>query len=627
MTFLQTLNPPQREAVSYKGKNLLILAGAGSGKTRVITCRIAYLIQELGVAPDRILAMTFTNKAADEMKERVGRLLGQSMEKLWISTFHAFGLRILRRHISSLGFPSGFSVIDRDDQLALVKKILSSHDLTRGQMDIQGIVNRISILKNARLYHDRKNEDDHPVPSLIHQIESIYRDELKISACLDFDDLLLFTIRLFREQAEIADRYRRKFLHLLIDEYQDTNYTQYLLLKSLESGRTSVTVVGDEDQSIYRWRGADINNILNFSKDFPDVLTINLEQNYRSTQQILDAATSLVSHNTRRLGKTLRSEKKGEDKITVFQTETDYLEALTVVRTIQQLQASENPEEAAILYRTNSQSRPFEDILMDFRLPYRVIGGFKFYDRKEVKDIIAYLKLLFNPDDSVSLRRIINVPSRHVGKRSLEKLESLARSRQSSLWKIISDEDEIPFIKGKTREGLRSLKEFLHALRQEADQEKPSWFVGEILQRTDYLGVVKHSDRDHGLIDRKENLNEFLSATLSFEEMNPGASLTAYLDRLALMTDIDKEAPAGGINLLTLHSAKGLEFPCVFIVGMEEGITPHQQSLSSLEELEEERRLVYVGMTRAQERLFLSAAKRRRFFGQYRDQRASRFFP
>ena len=625
MNFLESLNPPQRSAVTYDGKNLLILAGAGSGKTRVITCRVAYLIKELGLPPSSILAMTFTNKAADEMKERVCHLMNQDLSDFWISTFHSFCLRILRRHIHLLDFPGNFTVIDRDDQLALIKSILTARNIAPGQMDPRGILDKISFLKNARLRGNFSETRGSRGPSLFFDLEEAYGGALVRSAFLDFDDLIIFAIRLFKNHAGITDLYRKKFRYVLIDEYQDTNYPQYLLLKHLSSVDTAVTAVGDEDQSIYKWRGADINNILNFARDFPDAATIRLEDNYRSTQAILDAATALVAHNTNRLGKTLRSLKPGGEKVVAFQAETDYLEALSVIRTVQDLQGASRLEDMAILYRTNGQSRNFEDILLELRLPYRVIGGYKFYDRKEVRDAIAYLKAVANPDDNLNLKRIINIPARHVGKRSLEKLENLAESRKSSLWKVLSVLDQYPIVTGKTLRGLQNFLDLLHRLREKIDEKKPSWFVNELYARTDYFDLHRPGEKDLQKIDRKENLDEFHSATLSFEEANPEATLTDYLDRLALLSDIDKGPSSRGLNLLTLHSAKGLEFPIVFIVGLEEGIAPHQHSLHSLDQLEEERRLLYVGMTRAKDQLFLSSATKRRIYGTYRNQRVSRF--
>ncbi|RMF94066.1 MAG: DUF3553 domain-containing protein [Nitrospinota bacterium] len=620
MNLTGRLNPRQREAVEWTEGPLLILAGAGSGKTRVITHRIAYLIKEKGVLPWRILALTFTNKAAAEMKRRVEALLGGRLSSdIWISTFHAACARILRQEIARLGYSSHFLIYDSADQLDLIRECLRELNINRDLYPARRIAARISRLKNQLLTPEAYAASGpfFGLEEQVRRVYALYQQKLKERDALDFDDLLMLTVRLWETYPEVLHAYQNRFRYILVDEYQDTNRVQYHLLALLTQTHRNICVVGDDDQGIYGWRGATIENILSFEEQFPGCKVIRLEENYRSTRTILEAANQVIRHNRHRKRKTLWTQRPAGKPLHLFIGETEIDEADFVCATIKDLCHS-GPyhfSDMAILYRTNAQSRVFEDALRRERIPYQIVGGLRFYDRKEVKDILAYLRLIVNPQDTVSLQRIINLPPRGIGRVTLERLFAAAGTRQLSPFDVIPHLDAQSGIPAGTRRKLEGFYHFIQECRTRMATLPPARLVEEVLERSGYLAMLEKGEATEAEA-RIENIKELISAADVFTLQNPEASLTDFLDQTALISDQDLlEEGKGGVVLMTLHTAKGLEFPVVFMVGMEEGLFPHARSLHSEAEREEERRLCYVGITRAKEELYFTAAEYRRIYG------------
>jgi DNA helicase II / ATP-dependent DNA helicase PcrA len=608
------LNPQQRDAVRASEGAVLILAGAGSGKTRVITSRVAHLILERGVPADGVLAVTFTNKAAAEMKSRVEALLpGQALTS-WISTFHSLCVRLLRGEGDAAGVGRDFVIYDGDDQVSAMRETLRQLDLSEKLNPPRRLLARISALKNAASAPQEEDE-----AGRFRDIFARYRQLLNAAHALDFDDLLLKTRDLLAGDASVRERYQRRFRYVLVDEYQDTNRAQYDIVRLLSAAHGNLTVVGDEDQSIYSWRGADINNILDFERDFPGARVLRLEQNYRSTQAILDTASGLVEHNERRKGKTLRAVKAAGERVRLHHASDEFEEAAWVVNRIRV-----SDRRTAILYRTNAQSRLLEEALLRSGIAYTVVGGVGFYERREVKDVVAYLRLLQNPDDSVAFRRVLNVPPRGIGPKTLAELSGRADRERISQWEALSilvDEAALP---ARATQPLLRFRELIMALRERAPTLGPRALIETVLAETGYSAVLAEEDSQESQ-DRLENLAELLSAAADFETRLPGAGLSGFLDQVSLLSELDVPRRDAPVVLMTLHSAKGLEFDSVFLVGMEEGLLPHSRSVGVPDALEEERRLCYVGMTRAMERLHLTSVRSRQIFGQRRLAEPSRF--
>jgi DNA helicase-2/ATP-dependent DNA helicase PcrA len=633
MDYLEGLNPPQREAVLHGDGPLLILAGAGSGKTRVITCRIAHMIRERGIDPGTILAVTFTNKAANEMRERVERMIDIPLNRLWISTFHSACVRILRQRIDALGYKRTFVIYDEADRSSLIKVCMSDLRIDMEHYQPRAVAAKISALKNNLTDEEQftRTSANFGFDDAVSRTYTLYQEKLREANGLDFDDLLMLTVRLFERHQEARAHYQGLFHHILIDEYQDTNRAQYRLVRLLTQQRKNLCVVGDDDQSIYKFRGADITNILNFEKDFPDAKVITLEQNYRSTQNILGAAGAVVARNLGRKRKELWTRKQGGEKILRYKAMDEKDEARFICRTIrQELDNGRGLRDMAILYRTNAQSRALEDALRNRSIPYRIFGGLRFYDRKEIKDVIAYLRVLQNPEDLVSLRRIINVPARGIGDTTVEKLERAAEHRGASLYQIALN-PEVEEIGSAARKKLHEFTTMMERLRAVYESLTLTDLVRKTIQDTGYLAALEQDKAVESRI-RVENLNELITATEDFQEQNRDASLAAFLDQVALITDLEQQTAAEGrvqntdsVTLMTLHNAKGLEFGLVFMAGMEEGLFPHSRSADSEEELEEERRLCYVGITRAKERLIITHASERRLYGYPQANLVSRF--
>ncbi|CCP20677.1 MULTISPECIES: DNA helicase PcrA [Bacillus amyloliquefaciens group] len=630
---LSGLNPVQQEAVKTTDGPLLLMAGAGSGKTRVLTHRIAYLMAEKHVAPWNILAITFTNKAAREMKERVESILGPGADEIWISTFHSMCVRILRRDIDRIGINRNFSILDTADQLSVIKGILKERNIDPKKFDPRSILGSISSAKNELIepeefaksaggYYDQVTSD----------VYTDYQKKLLKNQSLDFDDLIMTTIKLFERVPEVLEFYQRKFQYIHVDEYQDTNRAQYLLVKQLAARLENICVVGDSDQSIYRWRGADIANILSFEKDYPSANVILLEQNYRSTKRILQAANEVIKNNSNRKPKNLWTENDEGIKLSYYSGDNEFGEGQFVAGKIYELHSSGRRKlsDIAILYRTNAQSRVIEETLLKSGLNYNIVGGTKFYDRKEIKDILAYLRLVSNPDDDISFTRIVNVPKRGVGATSLEKIASYAAMNGMSMFQAIKQVDFIG-VSAKAANALDGFGAMIENLTNMQDYLSITELTDEILEKTEYREMLK-AEKSIEAQSRLENIDEFLSVTKNFEQKSEDKSLVAFLTDLALIADIDqldqKEEESGGkdaVTLMTLHAAKGLEFPVVFLMGMEEGVFPHSRSLMEEAEMEEERRLAYVGITRAEEELYLTNAKMRTLFGRTNMNPESRF--
>lgn len=631
--WLEHLNKEQREAVRTTEGPLLIMAGAGSGKTRVLTHRIAYLIDEKSVNPYNILAITFTNKAAREMQERVEQLIGSTSEGMWISTFHSMCVRILRRHIDLIGYNPNFTIFDSSDQLTVVKQALKELNIDTKMYPPRAILAHISNYKNKLITPEEALEQvGSGYEKIVSQAYEVYQKILRQNHSLDFDDLIMQTIHLFKRAPEVLEKYQYQFQYIHVDEYQDTNHAQYYLVKLLANKYKNICVVGDSDQSIYRWRGADIRNILSFEKDYPDANVIFLEQNYRSTKTILDAANHVINFNEDRKPKKLWTENDKGEKIKYYKASTEHNEAQYVVNEIERLTSEENykPSDIAVLYRTNAQSRVVEEKLRMSRIDYTIVGGLKFYDRKEIKDIIAYLRLIVNNDDDISFERIVNEPKRGIGAASIERLRQYASAQEISLFKAI-DEIEYTSVTKRAASALIKFQTDMTNLAQQQQFLSISELIDHMLDVTEYRQALIQE----GTIEaetRLENIEEFLKSAEEFEKANENDDMTLvdFLTDLALIADIDsfdEEAVAveGQVTLMTLHSAKGLEFPIVFIIGMEEGIFPHSRSADDEEEMKEERRLAYVGITRAEEKLYLTSANMRSFFGQTNYNSVSRF--
>lgn len=629
MDLIAQLNKPQKEAVLHGEGPLLILAGAGSGKTRVITHRIAHLVHNLGVHPGNILAMTFTNKAAKEMAARIQKLLGSAGAPHNISTFHSACGRILRKKIDRLGFESNFVIYDDRDSERLLKEVLVQLDLDEKKFPLKAVSAKIDDLKNRGLFP----EDLDPIATngvydeIIVRIYSAYQQRLKKCNALDFGDLLLQTVRLLKDFPDVLREYQERFQWILVDEYQDTNPVQYNMIKLLAGERRNLCVVGDDDQSIYSWRGADIRNILEFEKDFPGVKVVRLEQNYRSTANILTAAGEVVKRNFGRKGKTLWTENPEGSLIRYHRAETDRDEARFVSREVSKLRAGGIPlEEIAVFYRTNAQSRQVEEALVSEAIPYHIVGGVRFYARMEIKDILAYLRVLDNPADDISLLRIINVPPRGIGTTTVDRIALEAGKNQTGLYNALHDTAGGSLLGAGPRGKVAAFISMMESFRQEAATNLPlPELARKIMEDSGYLARLKNSS-DQDDAERIENLGQLLTAIQEFTEKNSEAGLSEFLEQVSLVSDLEQgEQGKPSVTLMTLHAAKGLEFKAVFMVGMEERLFPHIRSLDDMDGMEEERRLCYVGMTRAREHLYLLNARRRYLFGQEQSNQLSRF--
>ncbi|MGG1291773.1 DNA helicase PcrA [Bacillus smithii] len=627
---LSGLNKEQQEAVKTTEGPLLIMAGAGSGKTRVLTHRIAYLMVEKAVNPYNILAITFTNKAAREMKERVSQLMGGAAEEVWISTFHSMCVRILRRDIDRIGFNRNFTILDTTDQQSVIKGILKDKNLDPKKFDPRSILGTISSLKNELIDPESYSKQAGSYyERIVSEVYEEYQKRLRKNQSLDFDDLIMTTIHLFQRVPDVLEYYQRKFQYIHVDEYQDTNRAQYLLVKLLASRFQNLCVVGDSDQSIYRWRGADISNILSFEKDYPNAHVILLEQNYRSTKRILQAANEVIKNNYNRKPKKLWTENPEGKKIVYFRAENEQAEAQFVAGKIKELVESGKRQlsDFAILYRTNAQSRVVEEVLMKSNIDYTIVGGIKFYDRKEIKDILAYLRLIANPDDDISLLRVINVPKRGIGSTSMDKIARYAQENDLSLFQALEEADFIG-LSPKITKAVLEFRDLIKGYTQMQEYLSVTELVEEVLDKSGYRDMLK-AEKTLDAQSRLENIDEFLSVTKGFEENSEDKSLIAFLTDLALVADIDRldeeDNNQQAVVLMTLHSAKGLEFPVVFLIGMEEGVFPHSRSLMDEEEMEEERRLAYVGITRAEEELYLTNAQMRTLYGRTNLNPVSRF--
>ncbi len=627
MGLLDELNDKQYEAVTCAEGPSLVIAGAGSGKTKVLTHKIAYLMSEKNVKPWNILAITFTNKAANEMKERVKNLVGETTNDIWMGTFHSICVRILRKTIDRIGFDSSFIIFDTSDQKTMVKKILKEQNLDDKIFTDKSVLYEISNAKNEMLtpaqYAARANGDFRK--EKIAEIYSQYQTRLKENNAIDFDDIINFTIEILLDNPDILEFYSDKFKYVLVDEYQDTNKAQFTLITLLASKFGNITVVGDNDQGIYSFRGADISNILNFEKDFPGTKIIKLEQNYRCTQNVLNAANEVIKNNETKYEKKLWTSNEAGSLPKVYRGDNEYEEANYIVSQINELRRTEyyKYSDFAVLYRMNTQSRSIEDILRREDIPYKIIGGLKFYERKEIKDIVAYLRLIHNPADNLSLTRIINEPKRGVGKTSLDNVEQIATGNGISMYEVIKRADEFGLnrVFANTREFISAIEE----LRSLKDSKLISELIKETLKKTGYTKALEEENTVEAE-NRIDNLNEFLTVAIEFEEQSADNSLTEFLEGITLSSDLDNmEETDESVTLMTLHSAKGLEFPVVFLVGMEEGIFPGYQSIGEPKELEEERRLCYVGITRAKEKLFMTCAKQRTVFGSTSFNAISRF--
>ncbi|MBM3944077.1 MAG: hypothetical protein FJ317_01105 [SAR202 cluster bacterium] len=636
------LNPAQRAAVEQTDGALLILAGAGSGKTRVIALRIAYLVQS-GLAPlGGILAVTFTNKEAEEMRSRVESILGLDCRGMWISTFHSLCARLLRREATRLGLSRDFVIYDIADQLAVVKQALKTLGADEESLPARVALSRISHGKN-RMESSADGETDwNPREKLMAKVAEFYAQTLREAQALDFDDLLLKTVELFSTVPSVRDRYAARFRYVMVDEYQDTNRPQFLLIAHLASRHRNLCVVGDPDQSIYKWRGADPRNILDFEHTFPDATVVKLEQNYRSTQVILDAASAVISRNRNRKEKRLFTDRKGGDLIVGYRAADDLDEAEFIARSAQQAVRGDGKTTVGILYRTNAQARTIEDALRRAAVAYRIIGGVRFYERKEVKDALAYLRLVLNPHDDVSLRRVINVPPRGIGKGVMDSLAAVDIEDTSgappllaglgghkgplSLWARLSAAIEQRLLAPRALTAVSSFKGIIDGLHAESVDATVSTVLGLVLEWSGYLQDL-HDERSEEAQGRLENLAELVSAAREYETRAPDASLGGFVDQLSLLSDVDEEAGAkeARVLMMTLHSAKGLEFPVVVLAGLEEGLFPHSRSADDEADLEEERRLCYVGITRAETKLYITSAARRRNFGEYQATEPSRF--
>lgn len=622
------LNKEQQQAVQHTEGPLLILAGAGSGKTKVLTVRIAHLLAQ-GVNPYEILAITFTNKAAKEMKSRVEGLVGDVANRIWLSTFHSFCAKFLRFELDNfLGYNSNFTIYDTSDSQAVIKAALKALNLDDKYYPVGAMIGAISDAKNKLLFASdfRKQARDF-YQQKVADVYEYYERELRKNNALDFDDLLLVAVKLLQSNAAVLDKYSKRFRYVMIDEYQDTNHAQYLLAKLLASHWKNIAVVGDADQSIYAWRGADIQNILDFEKDYPNCTSIKLEQNYRSTKIILDAANAVIENNEGRPKKNLWTDKTEGAKIQHFTAQSEHEEAAFIGDTIAKKHDIHGVPygDMAILYRTNAQSRVLEEALIKRALPYTMVGGTKFYDRKEIKDVLAYLRVLYNPFDDLSLLRIINVPKRSIGATTVAKLQDYARANGTSLFMTLTQLHLVDTIKGKTKEKLEEFGILIFTLVAEMEDKTVLDILEAILDRTGYLAQLEESTDPQDQA-RAENIGELLSVAKDFQDTNPTGTVEDFLEQVALVNDVDSfEQEESKVTLMTLHAAKGLEFPIVFLGGLEEGLFPHSRTLMNPEEIEEERRLAYVGITRAEKELYISNATTRTVFGRTSSYLPSRF--
>lgn len=624
-----TLNDRQCEAVKHTEGPLLITAGAGSGKTKVLTCRIAHLL-ELGVAPYRILAITFTNKAAKEMKERVTNLVGAQADSIWLSTFHSFCAKLLRFEVDGFhGYTRNFTIYDSSDQLVLVKDCLKKLNLDDKQFMPRSVLGTISSAKNVLMdakafaaqasdFYEQKVAD----------VYALYQEKLRENNAVDFDDLLFLAVRLLQEKEDVREKYQSRFQYILVDEYQDTNHAQYALTKILAARWRNICVVGDADQSIYAWRGADIRNIIDFTRDYPDAASIKLEQNYRSTKTILHAANAVIDNNESRPKKTLWTENPAGNKIIHYQAQTEHDEADYIAGVIyNRHEISHEPYgDMAILFRTNAQSRVLEEKLMRYAIPYTMVGGTKFYDRKEIKDVLAYLRLLYNPEDSLSLTRIINVPKRNIGATTMEHVAAYAEEQGISLFEALSSTDEIPVTK-RARTSLENFAAMIFDLLNDIEGKDVLSLIETVIKQTGYGDMLdKEAEHDPQGESRKENVGEFLSVAKDYMDSNPDGNLQDFLENVALVSDVDDfESSDSKVILMTLHAAKGLEFPVVFLTGLDEGLFPHSRTLLDPAQVEEERRLAYVGITRAERQLYVTNAITRTMYGRISAYMPSRF--
>jgi DNA helicase-2/ATP-dependent DNA helicase PcrA len=644
LDFLSTLNPEQRDAVEHTAGPLLILAGAGSGKTRVIASRVAYLIESGHARPGEILAVTFTNKAAEEMRARVERLLGEDCRDIWVSTFHSLCARLLRREAPAIGLSRDFVIYDSSDQLSVVKQAMKTLHVDDKLIPPRAALSRISQAKNRMETPEvMRSAGWNLRDQQISRVFELYQQALREASALDFDDLLLKTVTLVEDSQRVREFYAHKFRYILVDEYQDTNRPQYLLIRRLAEVHRNLCVVGDPDQSIYKWRGADLRNILDFEHDFPDVRVVKLEQNYRSTQVILDAASAVIQQNRNRKDKRLWTDQRGGELIRAVRTSDEIEEADYITRAIREMQRLDRDRMAAVLYRTNAQSRAIEDALMREGIAYRIIGGVRFYERKEIKDALSYLRLVINPHDDVSFRRVVNVPARGIGKSVLETLDGVDPGAgeadgplfaagldpvqsPKSMWSRLLAAVDRRLAPPRALAALTAFRDTIAAAVADVRDSSVSIALGIVLDRSGYLRALR-DERSEDAEARIENLMELVSAAREYESREADATLAGFVDRLSLLSEADEAEGAtdARVWLMSMHAAKGLEFPMVVVAGMEEKLFPHARSVESDEDVEEERRIFYVCITRARERLILTSAARRRVFGEYQASEPSRF--
>lgn len=625
---LKGLNKEQKEAVMCTEGPVLILAGAGSGKTRVLTHRIAYLVQDKKVYASNILAITFTNKAANEMRTRVNNLIGDEAASAWISTFHAMCVKILRYNIDKIGFEKNFVILDYKDQQDFAKECLTELNINDKNFPIRDVLAEISRAKDVFESPEEYKQENYRDfrKGKFAQIYELYQHKLRMNNALDFDDIIFYTVKILKENPDILEYYQNRFRYIMVDEYQDTNTTQYMLVNLLAQRDKNLCVVGDDDQSIYGWRGANIQNILDFEKDFKGAKVIKLEQNYRSKGNILKAANSVIKNNLGRKSKQLRTASDSGEKITLAHTSVEYEEGVYISKKIRELVQSGGKKysDFAVLYRVNAQSRVLEESFIKYRIPYRIVGGFKFYDRKEIKDLIAYLRLIHNSSDDYALRRIINVPKRGIGVGSVERIADIARSRGCSMFAIASVAAQIPEL-SRTSTCISNFVDFINKLKVFAEGKKVSEIIEMVMEKS---GMLKESEWESSaeVTSRVENMKEFLSVAIEYDSRGEVETLEEFLESVALLSDLDNvQDDEDSVILMTLHSAKGLEYDTVFLTGMEEGVFPASRSIGSEEGIEEERRLCYVGITRAKEKLYITNAKKRTLFGNTAYNESSRF--
>jgi DNA helicase-2/ATP-dependent DNA helicase PcrA len=626
---LEGLNEKQRDAVLATDGPVLIIAGAGSGKTKALTHRIAYLIQEKNMMPWNILAVTFTNKAANEMKERISKLLGGDINEMpTVGTFHSVCAQILRRHIHLMGYENSFVIYDSNDQVVLMKRLMKERHISEKEINPKAVLGHISQAKNQLMTAEEYQMRAHNYfGQRVGELYGPYQRELAKSQALDFDDLIMLTVQLFQQFPELLDKYQERYRYISVDEYQDTNHAQYTLVHLLAEKYRNICVIGDPDQSIYSWRGANMQNILDFEKDYSEALVIKLEQNYRSTSVILDAAHSVIEKNRNRRDKQLWTEREGGDLINIWNAMNERDEAVKIALAItEHLRGSEAPayNDFAVLYRTNAQSRAIEEAFMRYGIPYKIVGGVKFYARKEIKDIIAYLRVIVNPDDTVSLLRIINTPARKIGGKTLERVQQFAVQNDISIFRALERANEIPAM-GKKAEVLMKFVNLIRRFQGINHEYAAAGVVKHVIEESGYKAMLLADKTPEGEA-RLQNIMELISVADKYEALEAGLSLATFLEEIALISDLDTmEEGHNAVTMMTLHSAKGLEFPVVFIAGLEEGVFPHSRALYEPMELEEERRLMYVGITRAMNHLYLLYAQQRMLFGEFKQSAPSQF--